>query len=86
MTTYKSRKAKGRNLQNYVRDELLNLLHDVTVDDVQSRIMGVAGEDIILSSSARKQFPYSTECKNQEKISLWSAWEQCRSNANGHEP
>ena len=82
----KSLKQKGRVLQNYVRDKLIEILHNVDENDVQSRIMGCAGEDIILSTKAREQFPFSTECKNSEKLNIWRAWKQCTDNANGYMP
>ena len=38
--------------------------------------MGDSGEDILLSPAARKLFPFSVECKNQEKLNIWSSLEQ----------
>jgi len=38
--------------------------------------MGVTGSDIVLSEAAAKAFPYSVECKNQEKLNIWSALDQ----------
>ena len=29
--------------------------------------MGAGGEDVIMAGLAREKFPYSIECKNQEK-------------------
>jgi hypothetical protein len=48
--------------------------------------MGESGEDIKLSPAARKLIPYSFECKNQEKLSIWSPLEQAESNAGKHIP
>lgn len=48
--------------------------------------MGAGGEDILLSPAARERFPFSIECKNQEKVSIWSAYEQACENCKGHEP
>jgi hypothetical protein len=48
--------------------------------------MGESGEDIKLSPAARKLIPYSFECKNQEKLSIWSSLEQAESNAGKHIP
>ncbi len=39
-------------------------------DDVVSTLMGDSGTDIKLSPAARKLFPYSPECKNQEKMNV----------------
>ena len=84
----KSSKAKGRRLQNWVRDKLryafitawtkLPTLED---DDIKSQTMGMTGEDIILSPAARKIIPYSFECKNVEKLNIWSAIDQAETNA-----
>lgn len=82
----KTAKAKGRRLQNAVVKKLLLLLPGVQPDDIQSRSMGSNGEDIILSPYARSMFPYSVECKNQEKLNLWKAWEQTQSNADEYQP
>ena len=76
----KTAKAKGRRLQQLVVKKLLLLLPGVQPDDIQSRSMGANGEDIMLSPYARSKFPYSVECKNQEKINLWKAWEQTQGN------
>ena len=62
----KSKKAKGRKLQNWVRDELLKLFPKLTDNDVMCAIMGERGVDIKLSNKAKKLIPFSIECKNQE--------------------
>ena len=80
-----SAKAKGRRLQQWVRDKLIEQ-KGIKEDDVQSRSMGAGGEDIILSSDARHYFPYSIECKNQEKLNVWKAYEQAESNSGKYEP
>ena len=80
--TPSSRKAKGRKLQNEVRDRLLKLYEGtLEPDDVRVALMGESGEDIKLSPLARKYFPYSTECKNQEKLNIWGALQQAEENA-----
>lgn len=76
----RSAKAKGRNLQNFVRDKILESFPQLEPDDVQCAIMGQSGTDIKLSPLARKIVPYSIECKNQQKISIWAALEQAKSN------
>ena len=80
-----SAKAKGRRLQQEVRDRLLEVskLHP---DDIRSTPMGSSGEDVMLSPAARKVFPWSIECKNVEKLSIWSAIEQARANAKDYTP
>jgi hypothetical protein len=42
--------------------------------------MGDSGTDIKLSPAARKVFPYSPECKNQEKLNIWASLEQAEKN------
>ena len=77
----RSAKAKGRALQNLVRDKLRES-HNLCLvdDDIQSQTMGMTGEDIVLSPAARKYIPYSFECKNQERLQLWKAIEQAEAN------
>jgi hypothetical protein len=78
-------KAKGRNLQNWVRDQLIEQLN-VDPEDIESRSMGAGGEDLIMSKAARKLFPFSVECKNVEKLNVWEAYEQAKANAGTYEP
>jgi len=83
----RSAKAKGRALQNKIRDVLLEHFSDkLEPDDVKVAIMGESGEDIKLSPAARKLIPYSFECKNQEKLSIWSALEQAAENSGDYPP
>ena len=83
----RSRKNKGKRLQNKVRDLLLEQFKDVLEqDDVRSTTRGESGEDIQLSPAARKLIPYAIECKNQESLSIWKALEQAENNSNGYEP
>lgn len=81
-----SRKNKGRTLQNKVRDSLLKTFPILEPDDVKSAIIGENGTDIKLSPMAKKIIPYSIECKNQEKLNIWSALEQAENNSNGLTP
>ena len=80
-----SAKSKGRRLQQWVRDLLVESL-DIHPEDIESRSMGAGGEDLIMSRAARESFPYSIECKNQEKINVWSAYEQAQENSRGYTP
>jgi hypothetical protein len=77
-----SAKAKGRRLQQQVCKDLLGVLSGLEPDDIRSTAMGAPGEDIQFSPAARKQFPFTVECKNVEKLSIWSAIEQARYNSN----
>lgn len=83
----KSAKAKGRKLQQWVRDKILNLFGDkITEHDVKSTTMGESGLDVQLSGKAREVFPYAAECKNVEAINIWKCYEQSEYNAQGLEP
>lgn len=59
-----SAKAKGRNLQQRVRDSILVKYPDLEPGDVRSTGMGQSGNDIQLSPAAQKKFPFGIECKN----------------------
>ena len=71
----RSAKNKGKRLQNKVRDLILEKFNkQLEPDDVRS------------SPAARRLFPFSVECKNQEKLNIWSALEQAEDNSNNHIP
>ena len=80
-----SAKAKGRRLQQKFMQLLIEKL-DIDPEDIESRSMGAGGEDLIMSKAARNKFPYSIECKNQEKLNIWSAWDQANGNKGLYEP
>ena len=40
----------------------------------------------MLSSSARKSFPYSVECKNAESLNVWKAYQQAKANCGEYIP
>ena len=80
-----SAKAKGRRLQQWIRDQLIEHLM-VSEEDVESRSMGASGEDLIMAKEARRKFPYSIECKNVEKVNVWDSMEQAKVNAKKGEP
>ena len=80
-----SAKAKGRRLQQWFRDLLIEKL-EVHPEDIESRSMGAGGEDLIMARAARKKFPYSIECKNQESVNIWKSYEQAEENSGDYEP
>ena len=80
-----SRKAKGRRLQQKFMQLLIEDL-DIDPEDIESRSMGAGGEDLIMSKAARNKFPFSIECKNQERMNIWSAWDQAVNNRGIYEP
>ena len=80
MPSPKSSKAKGRKLQNMIRDALRSAFPILEEDDIKSQTMGMTGGDIVLSPAARKLIPYSFECKNVERLQFWASVEQCETN------
>lgn len=82
-----SAKAKGRRLQQLIVADVLEAFPQLEADDVRSTSMGAGGEDIQLSAAARRCFPYSIEAKNQERLNVWGAIAQARSNCpSGSQP
>lgn len=77
-----SAKAKGRRLQDWVKSQLVRLLElPEDTDLVRTAVMGESGADVQLMSVIQDSFPYSIECKNQEKFkSLYTIMNQ----AEGH--
>jgi hypothetical protein len=70
-------KAKGRRLQQHVANRIKE--HFFLPDsDVKSLPMGSQGADVWLSTTARALFPFSIECKAQEKLNIWGAYEQAK--------
>ena len=81
----RSAKNKGKRLQNILRDKLIELYPKLS-NDISSQIMGMTGEDIVLTPHAKKVLPYSFECKNVEKLNIWKSFKQCESNAGESTP
>ncbi len=71
----KSAKAKGRGLQQKVRDAILATYPDLTARDVRSVSMGAGGVDVTLSEMAANAFPYSVECKRRARIHVYDMWQ-----------
>ncbi len=80
----RSAKAKGRKLQQTVRNLLRkHTSHLGLMDgDIESNGMGQPGRDIILSPFAQKIIKFSIECKNQEKLNLNESLNQAEYNSN----
>jgi hypothetical protein len=72
-----SAKAKGRRLQQWVRDFIIDLF-PLEADDVRSTSMGAGGEDVQLSTAARKFLPIQIECKNKGQIAVCAWYEQAK--------
>jgi len=81
-----SAKAKGRRLQQWTVDQLLETFLKLTHDDVRSTSMGASGSDVQLSTRAKELIPLEFECKNTERFQIWSAFEQAESNCGDREP
>ena len=78
----KSAKAKGRKFQQQIAEGIANT-HGLTHgkdEDCESRGMGQCGTDVRLSKRAKELFPYSVECKCQERLNFWDAINQARTN------
>lgn len=67
-----SAKSKGRNLQKWVAEKISQITGIEHGKDelISSRGMGQQGTDVILIGKALRMFPFSIECKNQEKWSV----------------
>ena len=65
-----SAKAKGRRLQQRVRDDMRAIAGSrLDPTDIESTTMGLSGVDIILTKAAKDLFgPLAFECKNVEKL------------------
>lgn len=48
--------------------------------------MGVSGVDIQLSPAAKKQIPYSIECKSRNKMVIYTMFQQAEKNAGKLQP
>lgn len=65
---------------------ILDRFSSLDPDDVTSRSMGCAGEDVLLSPKARSKFDFSIECKNTERFNINKAWEQAKANSGASTP
>lgn len=85
MSTPRSRKARGKRLQNKVAKAIRDKFK-LPESDVKSTTMGEGGMDVQLSARARRKFPYAVECKNVEKLALWDSWKQAKENKESLKP
>jgi len=66
-----SAKAKGRRLQQRVRDDLRAIAPQLDPTDIESTPMGCNGVDVILTKAARDVFgELAIECKNVENLNV----------------
>ena len=83
----KSRKAKGRRLQNFVRDKILKSFPHLKKKDVSTANTGQNGSDILLSKTGRKLVGVNFECKNQNKMkTIYDWYKQSSKNSKGLVP
>ena len=84
----KAAKAKGRRLQQDVRDKIIDLLKSrgIQADDVKSTAMGQGGEDVQLSPLARTFLPISVECKSHKGFAVYKPYEQAELASGINEP
>ena len=75
-----SAKGKGRRFQQKIAKSILDTFPHLKEDDAVSTSMGAGGEDVRLSTEARKAIPVSIECKCVEKLNVWSCLEQASRN------
>ena len=79
-----SAKAKVEGYNNgFVTFSLRNWMSTQRMS--RSRSMGAGGEDLIMAK-CREKFPYSVECKNQEKVNVWESYSQAVENSKDYEP
>ena len=76
-----SAKNKGRLLQQWVRDKILQYSPSLEPGDVVSTSMGAGGEDVKLSPAARRQYPISIECKSRASFAFYKDLDQAQRNA-----
>lgn len=85
----KIRSAKNKG-QRHQKEIVMKLRERFDVDhgedncfdgDIQARLMGGAGRDIILSPAVQKVFPFSIEAKNVERLNIWDAIRQAEQNS-----
>ncbi len=69
-----------------LREAVLAAFLELEPDDIILVPTSMGGEDLKLSPKARRCWGFSTECKNQEKISIWAAIRQAEANSGGHPP
>lgn len=85
-----SAKAKGRRLVKQVIDSLVFTQkakdHALSLADFFPSTTSQTGEDVVMSPKAREAFPISIECKNQEALNFWAAFEQAKKNAGPYTP
>jgi hypothetical protein len=89
-----SAKAKGRKLQNWVKSSLIQQFVSCNIhvleylhEHITTAIMGERGEDVKITGGLRSYFPFSIECKNQEKFKgIYKIFNQAKSHNEDYQP
>lgn len=83
-----SAKAKGRLLQNWVRDKLFEAFQSfgLRAEDIKGTSMGVSGEDLQFSPFARDLLGISVECKSHKSFAVYKIYDQAKTNCKDNEP
>jgi hypothetical protein len=82
-----ARKAKGRGLVLEVKEWILKVFPEFQEHDVIVPTSSAPGEDLKLSPGLRKIFPFSIECKRQEKLGpIYTFMDQASKNAGTNTP
>jgi hypothetical protein len=83
----RSKKNKGQMFQKEIVMKLRDLYgfdnksDDCFNGDIQARVMGMTGTDIIMSPAAKRDIPFDIEAKNCETVKVWSWIKQSESNS-----
>lgn len=81
----RSAKNKGQRASKELRQELLGYFRSLEEDDILVTPSGVNGSDLHLSPKSKSLLPFAFEVKNQERLNIWSAIQQAKSNAKENE-
>jgi hypothetical protein len=78
--------SKGRRLQNIIKSKILKTFKHLRKSDLRVARIGETGADVKLSRVASKFFPYSVECKSQQKMKLVYQYYAQAAKHSKHEP
>lgn len=80
MVKVQSAKSKGRKFEDDICQDIQNKFN-LTDEDIRRVPASVNGIDIqLISEKARKNFPFSVECKSQKTIKVKEWWKQAKTN------
>ena len=65
---------KRRELAEYIKETIVDVLTEVSQEDVDTAKEGQSGPDILLSRIARKLCPYQFEIKSQNRMATVYNW------------